>query len=420
MNEPIQTPEPMFFEIENLERSVGLKKFSHEWKDILDQLDAEGKSLDDWAQENYPVPTEENEPQNALASWMQLSNVVTNDNKALGIKSTPMKEISKSPWKKAIFIAGLKKSVSDNLQGYLDDPVIQTLAGPAATSDYAQGTSVHPRMYLPLRDSSRLTAFPPLSAIASQVTLQNGQIFIPEFKANEETGPGPHPWVDGDTINLDTARISERATTPKSVAGGFRVSDGLWQSPVGASFVQIQADRYRVRVERMLVKEILGKVGPALTAAKTKDIGLDGDEYPASVLTKIAMLYTEEEEDWMVTTLLGLTDTVEKYLDIDRSGHFTNSGMRNVQGNVAGWDTYGKMPSDRMVYNIRANQISGHTLAENTLVAIDAMDTASVYIMEDTSRESAADLERSTNFSYTLKFVTTLNQEDGEPIRLLT
>ena len=122
----------------------------------------------------------------------------------------------------------------------------------------------------------------------------------------------------------------------------------------------------------------------------------------------------------MVTTLLGLTDTVEKYLDIDRSGHFTNSGMRNVQGNVAGWDTYGKMPSDRMVYNIRTDQISGHTLAENTLVAIDAMDTASVYIMEDTSRESAADLERSTNFSYTLKFVTTLNQEDGEPIRLLT
>ena len=240
-------------------------------------------------------------------------------------------------------------------------------------------------------------------------------------------GPGPHPWTDGDEINLDTARLSERNTQPKQVAGGFRVTDGLWNSPVGASFVTIQADRYRVRVERMLVKDLLGKVGPALSE-KTKSIGLAGatadEPYPAEILTKIAMLYSgeteDDETDFMVTTILARDKTTERYLDIDRSKHFTNSTMRNVQGNVAGWDTYGKMPSDRMVYNIRADQMSGHTLAENQLVALDAMETGSVYILEDTSRETTVDLERSTNFSYTLKFVTILNQEDGEPLRLLT
>ena len=131
-----------------------------------------------------------------------------------------------------------------------------------------------PECIYPLRDSARMTAFPPLSAIASQVTIQNGQLQIPEFKEHAQ-GAGPHPWVDGNEILLDTARISSRDTTPKHVAGGFRVTDALWSSPIGASFVQLQADRYRVRVERMLVKEILEKIQPAANA-NPESIGLTG------------------------------------------------------------------------------------------------------------------------------------------------
>lgn len=416
------TPDaPLYFELEHLERAHGLKDFSRNWKDILAKCDSEKTNLSTWAQLKYPVATMEDEPDSVIGSWMQLSGISTRRDKSRGIVDTPLNQID-TPWKRAILLEALTDSIRCNLQGYLDDPIVQTLAGPASASDYAQGTSVHPRMYLPLRDSARLTAFPPLSAIASQVTIQNGQLTIPEFKENDE-GPGPHPWVDGDEILLDTARISERTTTPKSVAGGFRVSDGLWVSPVGASFLQTQADRYRVRVERILVKEILEKIGAAITAggtAITKDIGLDST-YPPSVLTKIAMLYaSDKEQDFMVTTLLGLEATVEKYLDIDRSKHFTNSSMRNVQGTVSGWDTYGKMPSDRMVYDVRQDQIPNYTLSADNLIAIDAMETASVYILEDTSRETTVDLERSTNFSYTLKTVVILNQEDGEPIRLLT
>ena len=438
MNEPItnQQDEVLFFEQDNSERTVGLKRFSENWKDILQECADKDIYLSQRLQAEYPVATMDGEPQSALGSFMQLANVNLTDDKANGIYSTPMKEIAQSPWKKALALEGWKQGVRGNLKGYRDDEIVQALAGPASSADYAQGTSVHPRMYLPLRDSARMTAFPPLSAVASQVTLQNGQLIIPEFKENEQ-GPGPHPWVDGDEINLDVARISERPTVPKAVAGGFRVTDALWMSPIGASFVTIQASRYRVRVERILVKELLGKVAIRVAAEKAKtgtdptrkvkNVGLTANSdgvYPASVLTKIAMLYSGEtekdESDFMVTTLLGNDDTVEKYLDIDRSGHFTNSGMRNVQGNVAGWDTYGKMPSDRMVYNIRDDQIPGYSLIDDELVAIDAMETGSVYILEDTSRESMADLERSTNFSYTLKYVTILNQEDGEPLRLLT
>ena len=131
------------------------------------------------------------------------------------------------------------------------------------------------------------------------------------------------------------------------------------------------------------------------------------------------MLWNDTQQDFMVTTLLGNADTVKKYLNIDRSNYFANSGIRNVQGNVNGWDVYGKMPSDRMVYDLSdaANQI---TIANDNMIGIDAMETASVYILEDTSRETTMDLERSTSFSYTLKFVTILNQEDGNPVVLLT
>ena len=416
MNEPIATPQPLFFETEHVERTHGLKKFSREWKDILEQCEKDGINLSAWAQQEYPVATMDGEPQSALASWMQLSGIFMNDNKPKGITSTPMNKID-TPWKRGIFLEGLKSSVRSNLQGYKDDPIIQQLAGPASSADYAQGSSVHPRMYLPLRDSARMTAFPPLSAIASQVTIQNGQLQIPEFKENEK-GAGPHPWVDGNEILLDTARISSRDTTPKHVAGGFRVTDALWNSPIGASFVQIQADRYRVRVERMLVKELLEKIQPAATA-NTKDIGLNDDPLEADVITEIVMLWNDTQQDFMVTTLLGNADTVKKYLNIDRTGYFANSGIRNVQGNVNGWDMYGKMPSDRMVYDLSdaANQI---TIANDNMIGIDAMETASVYILEDTSRETTMDLERSTSFSYTLKFVTILNQEDGNPVALLT
>ena len=419
MNEPITNqPEVMFFEEQHSERTVGLKRFASDWKDILQECKDNDVFLAQRLQNEYPVPTMEGEPQSALGSFMQLANVNLTDDPVSGVKSTPMNEIAKSPWKKALALEGWKQTVRGNLVGFMDDPVIQQLASPASTADYVQGSSVHPRMYLPLRDSARLTAFPPLSAIASQVVIQNGQLYIPEFKEDKENGVGPHPWADADEILLDTARLSDRGTTPKAVAGGFRVSDGLWASPVGASFVTLQASRYRVRVERMLVKEILAKIQPAAAqSGKEADVGLD--TYSAGVLTKIAMLYTKEQQDFMVTTLLGNDATVQQYLDIDRSKHFTNSAMRNVQGTVAGWDTYGKMPSDRMVYNVQPDQFPT-PMAADTFIAIDAMETSSVYILEDTSRETMVDLERSTNFSYTLKYVTILNQEDGEPIRLLT
>ena len=71
-----------------------------------------------------------------------------------------------------------------------------------------------------------------------------------------------------------------------------------------------------------------------------------------------------------------------------------------------------------MIYNIPAS-ITGVSPNADELVAIDSAETASVYTMEDTSRETAMDLERSMAFSYTLKYATTLNQADGEPIRLL-
>ena len=420
MNEPItgQEPEtPMFFELENLERKIGLKKFAKNWGDILEQCDQDKITLTAWAQNECPVPTMEDEPQSALDSWMQLSGIRTKDNRKTRVMSTPMNKIDKG-YKRALLLEGLKSSVRTNLQGYRDDEVIQQLAGPASSADYAQGTSVHPRMYMPLRDSARMTAYPPLAAVTSQVTVQNGQIQLPEFKESDQ-GAGPHPWTDGDEIILDTARVTEPSTTPKHVAGGFRITDSLWNSSIGASFVQLQADRYRVRVERQLVREIVAKIIAAANG-DGKSVNIRLSTYAAEVITEIVMLYNEQQQDFMVTTLLGNKATVKKYLNIDRSGHFTYSGMRNLQGEVNGTDRYGKMPSDRMVYDLPSSQIPDSGLGNDELIALDADDTSSVYIMEDTSRETTMDLERSTAFSYTLKYLTTLNQEDGEPVRKLT
>ena len=428
MNEPINgQDDQLHFELDHTARTVGLKKFSRDWKDICEEAERQATTLANKLQQEFPVATLNGEPRSALASMLELSGIILNDDKANGVYSTPMNVISEKPWKKALFLEGVKSRIRSRMTGYKD--IIEGLAA-ASAAQYPQGSSVHPRTYQPLRDASRIRAFPPLMAVASQVTMQNGQIVIPEFVAKDEgknKGPGPHPWVDGDEILLDTARVAETMPQPKSVAGGFRVTDGLWNSPIGASFVNIQAERYGVRVERVIVGELLVKIYASVGSRETADlaantraidIGLttgaaaDPSAYPPSAITDVTMLYPDQ--DFMVTTLLGNRDTVKMWLNIDRRAHYTYSGQRSVSGEAAGGDRYGKTPTDRMVYDIPAS-ISGVTNNANQLIALDAEETASVYTMEDTQRETAMDLERSTAFSYTLKYVTTLNQSDGQP-----
>lgn len=423
MAEPIQNQdEKLHFETDYTERTIGLKKFSNDWKGILQECENDKVNLSSKLQQEFPVATLNGEPRSALASMLELSGIILNDDKKNGVYSTPLNVIGAKPWKKALFLEGAKSGIRSKLQGYKD--IVEELAA-ASSAQYAQGSSVHPRQYLPLRDASRMTAFPPLSAVSSQVTMQNGQLVIPEFVAKESgtnKGPGPHPWVDGDEIILDTARVSESMPQPKAVAGGFRVTDGLWQSPIGASFVSIQAARYGIRVERVIVGELLSKIRTAANdSSKNADLGLSAvaadAKYSADVITDITMLYPDQ--DFMVTTLLGNEFTVKKWLNIDRSGHFSYSGIQSVQGMSAGTDTYGKTPVNRMIYNIPSSITLDPALTNNQLLAIDAMETGSVYTLEETQRETAMDLERSTAFSYTLKYVTTLNQADGEPVRLI-
>ena len=425
MSEPITgQDDQLHFELDHTARTDGLKKFAQNWKDICDDVITKADTLANKLQREFPVATLNGEPRSALASMLELSGIILNDDKANGVTSTPMNVINDKPWKKALFLEGVKSNIRSRLQGYMD--IVEGLAA-ASAAQYPQGSVVHPTTYQPLRDASRIRAFPPLTAVASQVTMQNGQIVIPEFEAKDEgknKGPGPHPWVDGDEILLDTARISATTPQPTSVAGGFRVTDGLWNSPIGASFVNMQAERYGVRVERRIVGELLakvyGSVGSRATAdlgdnPRAIDVGLAG-ETTAAAITQVTMLYPDQ--DFMVTTLLGNSATVAKWLNIDRSNHYTYSAQRSVAGETAGGDSYGKAPSNRMIYDIPAS-VTVVTNNENQLIALDAMETASVYTMEDTQRETAMDLERSTAFSYTLKYVTTLNQADGQPAVVL-
>ena len=58
MNEPIQNPQPLFFETEHLERTHGLKEFSREWKDILEQCDKDGINLATWGR-SKSIPSQQ-------------------------------------------------------------------------------------------------------------------------------------------------------------------------------------------------------------------------------------------------------------------------------------------------------------------------------------------------------------------------
>ena len=176
MNEPIN--DELHFEMDHTARTVGLKKFTENWGDVLQEAENDKMNLSTKLQQKFPVATLNGEPRSALASMLELSGIILNDDKPNGVTSTPMNVIAEKPWKKALFLEGVKSGVRSKMQGYND---IQLAA--ASSAQYPQGSSVHPRTYLPLRDSSRIRAFPPLSAVASQVTMQNGQIIIPEFVA---------------------------------------------------------------------------------------------------------------------------------------------------------------------------------------------------------------------------------------------
>ena len=179
-------------------------------------------------QQESPHPREGvNEPQSALASMLNLSGIFLENDKANGIYSTPFNHLD-TPWKRSLTLEGLKRVVTGNLRGADEEipPAIELVDGGNSSGDYALGSTVNPRRYLRLRDASRMVAFPPLSAVAMEVMVQSGQIVIPEFKADETKGHGPHPWTDGDEIVLDSAFISDRQVNPKWVAGGFKISDG--------------------------------------------------------------------------------------------------------------------------------------------------------------------------------------------------
>ena len=166
----------------------------------------------------------------------------------------------------------------------------------------------------------------------------------------------------------------------------------------------------------MLVKEILRKIEAKKGTAVS--VGLTGSSYSSDVLTAITMLFGTEQEDFIITDLFGNTATVRKFLNIDTSDHYANAGPQTMQGATAATYTYGKMPVDGRIYDL-ANGILSTDLTNDKLIGIDRDNTASVMLMEDTSRETPIDLERSTAFSYTLRYLTTLNLDDGTPIKYL-
>ena len=125
--------------------------------------------------------------------------------------------------------------------------------------DFAIGSAFNPYNAMPLVDGTRLSVFPPISAVIADVMMVpiGGTFLIPEYKSppTAEDDEDPTEWEPGTPIPLGRVNAVQTQKTPKWWAGGFSMSNEFRNSAYGANLVMVRSDKESIKLARKIVQD---------------------------------------------------------------------------------------------------------------------------------------------------------------------
>lgn len=331
-----------------------------------------------YMQELYPHAEDPHEPKCAAEAVLEMNNIVLMGDKSKGIASSPMKRIWNSNEAPKGFPTGrlwsgcINTLLSNRYKGRND---IAPTNLDFSISDFEAGSAMRQYAVTDTRDPQRLVSFPPLSAIAANVIIQDSDVIeIPQVTYNEGNET-PVKWNEGDDPNLARLTVKSSKGDSEYLQGGYEITKSLRDSSIGSDAVIMNLERQRTNGERVLVNELLTLIADGVPGM---DVGLGASgDISADSIADVAMSFTEE--DFVITTLIGLQDVVKRWLLADRTGFFHYGGNANMSQSILGTDTYGKAGMNRMVYDAPSSRLPAN-VDPGKLLGIDNRQTADVFM----------------------------------------
>ena len=413
---------------QNLSGKIGreplAKKVKENYLDMYRQAEKEQIEFYELLDNESPacaVELRDGESHSAIGSVAEHLGVVLRDDPDRNVYSTRLKYIMDDPAKAMVLKSCSKLNVINKTRKPFSRKKFHEHQLAFGIGDFSQGSAMNPYNALPLVDGTRLSVFPPISAIIANVRVVpiGGTFLIPEYKspsgqANDES---PEEWEPGTPIPLGRVNAVQTQKTPKWWAGGFMLTNELRNSAYGADYVMYRSDKEATKLAQQVVKDGLVE---AFTGAPAQDIDLDATTITTQQVIDIAMAFNADEEDYIITTLFGRTATVKKYLNIDRSKLYNNSTSASTSGGVVGGDMYGKAGVNRMVYDVATTK---QDIGADQLLGIDASECVDLHIQAGSEEETETYVSRTrvNEFAYTIKYLANLCVPDsGKPRKLFT
>ena len=325
-----------------------------------------------YLQRLFPEREHELEPVCAAESILERRGVRILGNKQRGIRASSMNQIWKDDNVGRLWAACVKEMMLNRHMGREDLTNLDF-----SISDYEPGSAMRQYAVADLAQSNPITSFPPLSQVVGSVQIQDSDVLqMPQLtrKDNPE-GQSTSKWNEGDEPNLPRLTVKESKADSEFLQGGLEMTRSLRNSDVGSDAVIMQLDQQRVDGERVLVNETLVAIDEGLSDTAS-GLTASGD-IDAEAVADIAMAFSGEQ-DFLVTTLVGLQDIVKRYLLADRTGFFHYGGPRNASQSF-GSDVYGKASMDRLVYDLPASRLPAGVTA-GKLLGWDNRVTADVFM----------------------------------------
>ena len=405
-------------------RETLAKRVGSDYLDIYRQAQNEDKEFYELLDEESPVHAVElrdGESRSAIGSVAEHMGIVLRDSPHHDVYSTRLGYIANDPAKMMVLKSCSKLNIINKIRKPFSPAKHQEHQLAFGIGDFAIGSAFNPYNAMPLVDGTRLSVFPPISAVIADVMMVpiGGTFLIPEYKSppTAEDDEAPTEWEPGTPIPLGRVNAVQTQKTPKWWAGGFSMSNEFRNSAYGANLVMIRSDKESTKLARKIVQDGLLD---AHTGADAQDIDLDDTTLTTEHVIDIAMAFNADQEDYVITSLFMDTATARKYLNIDRGKLYNNSTSMSTSGGVVGGDMYGKAGINRMIYDVKTPTLA---IAANTALGIDASETIDLHIQAGSEEETETYVERTRafEFAYTIKFLAHLRAPDsGNPRKLFT
>ena len=366
------------------------EQYANNWQDYEDRARAGGTTVGAIMLRDCPVH-EDNEERHPVASTLRYLGVALRDDPVNNIQSTPLTTVYGGQGKDYL-VPLLQNATQDFIKGKFEGTRdrarrMETLA--AGLGQFAAGSAMRAYFDTELRQSNPLSANPELAVIAANVIRQDEDVIRTIEKVNASLIDDPPIVAELADIQTVGIQQSETPSVMQRRGAGVKIAEKLRSNNRYSSEHLFQdAERFQIGIERRMVQAcindlLIGADGSTLT-------GTALELSAAGLMDMIQAMHNSYE----ITTIVGLKDTIKRYMLVDRTAFYNNSGQRSDLGSSIGSDNY-KTGANREVRDVAATQTN---LTTNAALAIDAREMIDVYVRNGSDMVSEEFINRSRSW----------------------